>query len=240
LPPAIILPVLLGRIVATTSKFYPNAVSDPLRDRTLALAGVFQAARLTQQLAREGQADKRAFATSVRSILALEAPTTDAVFGGAAGLGLGLTMLRDKLTGDTSQADIEVARYVISLMQLEAVLRRQPDMLEAIGKGIQAIEQQMKFFATEESDTDTVHPTLADKLAELYQQTISTLAPRIMVNGEHGYLQNPAIAAKVRTALLAGIRSAVLWRQKGGSRWQLLFLRKRIATEAGALLRETA
>jgi len=126
---------------------------------------------------------------------------------------------------------------VIALMQLEAVLGRQPDMLEAIGKGIQAIEQQMKFFATEESDPDTIHPTLTDKLAELYQQTISTLAPRIMVNGEHGYLQNPAIAAKVRAALLAGIRSAVLWRQKGGSRWQLLFLRKRIAAEADELLR---
>lgn len=212
-------------------------MTDSLRDRTLALAGVFQAARLTQQLAREGQADKRAFVSSVRSILALEAPTTDAVYGGAAGLTLGLAMLRDKLTGDSTQADLEVARYVIALMQLEAVLGRQPDMLEAIGNGIQAIEQQMKFFAAEESDADAIHPTLADKLAELYQQTISTLSPRIMVNGEHGYLQNPAIAAKVRSALLAGIRSAVLWRQKGGSRWQLLFLRKRIAAEAGELLR---
>ncbi len=212
-------------------------MTDSLRDRTLALAGVFQAARLTQQLAREGQADKRAFASSVRSILALEAPTTDAVYGGAAGLTLGLAMLRDKLTGDSTQADLEVARYVIALMQLEAVLGRQPDMLEAIGNGIQAIEQQMKFFVAEESDADAIHPTLADKLAELYQQTISTLSPRIMVNGEHGYLQNPAIAAKVRSALLAGIRSAVLWRQKGGSRWQLLFLRKRIAAEAGELLR---
>lgn len=209
-----------------------------MRDRTLALAGVFQAARLTQQLAREGQTDKRAFATCVRSVLALEAPTTDAVYGSSAGLGIGLAMLRDKLTGDTNQADIEVARYVISLMQLEAVLGRRPDMLEAIGNGIQTIEQQMKFFATEVSEPDAVHPTLTEKLAELYQQTISTLAPRIMVNGEHGHLQNPAIAAKVRTALLAGIRSAVLWRQKGGSRWQLLFLRKRIAAEAGQLLGE--
>jgi len=110
-----------------------------LRDRTLALAGVFQAARLTQQLAREGLADKRAFSASVRSILALEAPTTDAVYGGVGGLRLGLTMLRDKLTGETTQADIEVARYVIALMQLEAVLRRRPEMLGAIGQGIQAI-----------------------------------------------------------------------------------------------------
>jgi len=220
-------------------KVIPDPVSESLRDRTLALAGVFQAARLTQQLAREGQADKRAFAASVRSVLALEAPTTDAVYGGVGGLRLGLTMLRDKLTGETTQADIEVARYVIALMQLEAVLRRRPEMLGAIGQGIQSIEQQMKFFASEESDPDSVHPALAEKLAELYQQTISTLAPRIMVNGEHGYLQNPAIATKVRTALLAGIRSAVLWRQKDGARWQLLFLRRRIATEAEALLRES-
>jgi high frequency lysogenization protein len=78
---------------------------------------------------------------------------------------------------------------------------------------------------------------LIEKLAELYTQTISTLTPRIMVNGEHGHLENPVIAAKVRTALFAGIRSAFLWHQLGGNRWQLLFSRKKIANEAREILR---
>jgi len=57
-----------------------------------------------------------------------------------------------------------------------------------------------------------------------------------MVSGEHGHLANPVIAAKVRAALLAGIRSAVLWRQLGGRRWQLLFSRGKIARTAAELL----
>ena len=83
---------------------------------------------------------------------------------------------------------------------------------------------------------DGVHPLLVEKLAELYSRTISTLTPRIMVSGEHGHLANPAIAARVRAALLAGIRSAVLWRQLGGRRWQLLLRRGRIARAAADLL----
>jgi high frequency lysogenization protein len=61
-----------------------------------------------------------------------------------------------------------------------------------------------------------------------------------MVNGEHGHLGNPVVAAKVRAALFAGIRSAFLWHQLGGNRWQLLFSRKKIATEAGKILRGSA
>ncbi|MEK7758734.1 MAG: DUF489 family protein, partial [Pseudomonadota bacterium] len=49
-------------------------------------------------------------------------------------------------------------------------------------------------------------------------------------------LSNPAIADKVRAALLAGIRSAVLWRQLGGRRWQLLFSRGKLARTAAELL----
>ena len=57
-----------------------------------------------------------------------------------------------------------------------------------------------------------------------------------MVNGEHGYLSNPTIAAKVRAALFAGIRSAFLWHQLGGNRWQLLFRRRKITNEATQII----
>jgi high frequency lysogenization protein len=232
------VPVAIGRSQFEPSSSRETEVSDPFRDRILALAGVFQGARLTQQLAREGQADKAAFFASVNSILMLDATSTAEVYGGVGGVRLGLTLLRDKLTGNTEPNDVEMARYVISLIQLEAVLGRRPEMLETIRTGIAATEKQMQFFAKENEDEDVVHPTLVEKLAELYSQTLSTLNPRIMVNGEHGHLANPLIAAKVRAALFAGIRSAVLWRQKGGNRWQLLFSRKKTALEAGRWLDE--
>jgi len=210
-------------------------VAGSFHDQVLALAGIFQSACLVQQLAREGHTDSAALRTSIQSILALDAPDVGTIYGSARGVRLGLELLNTKLTGKTKSADMEMARYVVALVQLESSLRRNPKMLDDIRQGIDTARAQMKFF---ESDTpaDGVHPLLMEKLAQLYSQTISTLTPRIMVSGEHGHLSNPAIAAKVRAALLAGIRSAVLWRQLGGRRWQLLFSRGKLARTAAELL----
>ncbi|MBS1235582.1 MAG: lysogenization protein HflD [Proteobacteria bacterium] len=204
-------------------------------DQVLALAGIFQSACLVQQLAREGHTDSAALRASIQSILALDAPDVETIYGGARGVHLGLELLHTKLTGKTKSADMEMARYVVALVQLENSLRRRPTMLDDIRQGIDTARAQMKFFESD-APTDGVHPLLMEKLAQLYSQTISTLTPRIMVSGEHGHLSNPAIAAKVRAALLAGIRSAVLWRQLGGRRWQLLFSRGKIARTAAELL----
>lgn len=212
-----------------------GSVSRPIRDQVLALAGLFQSALLVQRFAREGIADAEGFAVSIRSILAVDAASVSAVYGGTTGLRIGLEHLRDAISGRSSSADVEVARYVVWMLHLESRLRRRQGMLDAIRKGIETARSQMRFFGNSETE-EAVHPRLVEKLAELYSQTISTLVPRIMVSGEHVYLANPAIAAKVRALLLAGIRSAVLWRQIGGNRWQLMFRRRRIAQVATELL----
>lgn len=206
-----------------------------MRDRTLALAGVFQAAHLVRQLAHEGRCDNVAFVASVDSIRKLEAGDTDEVFGGAQGTRTGLEFLRDKLASTAETIDVEVARYVVSMLHLAGKLAGRAETQDAIRDGIGNIERQMRFF---EPSEDGVHPKLVEKLAELYVQTLSTLAPRIMVSGEHGYLVNPSVAAKVRTALFAGIRAAFLWRQLGGRRWQLLLSRRKICLAANSLLDE--
>lgn len=208
-------------------------------DQVLALAGVFQAARLTQQLARDGRADAGALRASLDSLLRIDAPTTESIFGGTAGLRQGLTILRDKLTGESDQRDLETARYVIALMQLEARLRREPEVQQTIRQGIEPLAAQV---SAEDSTLDEAarEQLLVDKLAELYTQTLSNLPPRIIVNGDHGHLANPTIASRVRSTLFAGVRAALLWRQLGGNRWQLLFGRKKIAAEAGRILSECA
>jgi high frequency lysogenization protein len=210
-------------------------VAGSFHDQVLALAGVFQSACLVQQCAREGRADGAALHASIQSILALDAPDVETIYGGMRGVRLGLEMLSTKLTGKTKPSDLEMARYVIAMVQLEGSLRRKPKMLDDIRQGIEAARSQMKFFEND-ALAESVHPLLLDKLAELYSQTLSTLTPRIMVSGEHGHLANPAIAAKVRATLFAGIRSAVLWHQLGGRRWQLLFSRGKIARAAAELL----
>tara|TARA_B100001996_G_scaffold303439_1_gene244254 strand:- start:601 stop:966 length:366 start_codon:yes stop_codon:yes gene_type:complete len=73
------------------------------------------------------------------------------------------------------------------------------------------------------------------QLSNIYRETISTISFRIQVAGKVEYLKNENIANRIRGLLFAGIRSAVLWHQLKGRRWQLLFYRKRIQETAGAI-----
>ena len=73
--------------------------------------------------------------------------------------------------------------------------------------------------------------------ASLYQDTISTFRQRIQVQGDMRHLQQPNNAAKIRALLLTGIRSARLWRQLGGHRWQMVFSRSKLLKELYPLLR---
>ena len=212
-------------------------VNSRLRDRTLALAGVFQATRLLQQLAREGHADPTAIAVSINSVLEIDSATIDDIYSGPRGVALGLQLLKDKLRGHAGPNDMEMARYVINVLQLERRLSDNSAMLSAIRDGIESTIAQMKFFRAENKDpNEQIHPNLAAKLAELYTMTLSTSTPRIIVNGEQGYLENPSIADKVRSLLLAATRSAFLWRQLGGRRWQLLLRRNAVIHAAVQIL----
>jgi high frequency lysogenization protein len=51
---------------------------------------------------------------------------------------------------------------------------------------------------------------------------------RIQVAGSAIYLQQPAIAQRIRCLLFAAIRSAFLWQQLGGTRVHLVLYRKNL------------
>ena len=93
------------------------------------------------------------------------------------------------------------------------------------------MQQQLEHF-------DVVHPNVTARLADIYMKHISTLGPRIMVSGEHNYLEATDNANRVRALLLAGIRAAVLWEQLGGGRLQFLMRRKLFATTAQEMLNQ--
>nr|MBA3573317.1 DUF489 family protein [Pyrinomonadaceae bacterium] len=94
-------------------------------------------------------------------------------------------------------------------------------MLDLLGTRLRAVQQQMP------AEGFTDDSTLA-AIASSYQETLSTLKFRIQVRGDARFLRDPEVANKVRAALLAGVRAALLWHQVGGRRWQLPFYRKRI------------
>ena len=60
----------------------------------------------------------------------------------------------------------------------------------------------------------------------IYQDTFSKLRYRIKVSGSAQYLEDTKNSDVIRSLLLAGVRSAFLWRQLGGRRWKLLLRRK--------------
>ncbi len=197
-------------------------------DRTLALAGIFQAAKLVQSAAYTGTTDTQPQMQSLQSVLALESVDVAGIYGGEAGVMVGLECLGQHLRGKANR-DVEISRYAILLMHLAHKLMRQPEMLESIRRGIARASEQIVHYPLD-------HPNVIAGLADIYVNTISTLQPRILVNGEQEYLRNDDNANRIRALLLAGIRSAVLWFQTGGSRWRLLFQPTRYAREAERLL----
>jgi len=198
------------------------------RDRIIALAGIFQAAALTRQVAQKGVADTKAMEASIYSLFQIDAPSVEAVYGGVKGVRTGLQQLHAQLSSAALQ-NPEIARYVLSLMHLERKLAANPGMMKQITGAIRSASGQLEHFPM-------LHSNILARLGDLYSETISTLQPRIMVNGEQMHLQNPDNANKIRALLLSGIRSAMLWRQCGGKRLQLLFGRGRMAALAKNLL----
>ncbi len=202
-----------------------------ITNQTIALAGIAQAAALVQQLATTGTADTVAMETSIGSVLKIDSDSVVDVYGGSLdGLKLGLVQLSEQMTG-YKITNPDQARYSASLVFLEQQLSGRKDMLKTIQAGIEKAQSQSEHFGL-------LHENVMANLGDIYHSTISTFQPRIMVNGDPMHLSNPDIANKIRACLLAGIRSAILWKQCGGTRWKFLFYRKKIQTELQALLKQ--
>jgi high frequency lysogenization protein len=208
-------------------------VNNALRDKTLALAGVFQAAKLAQQLARRGHVDDAPLEASIRSVLITDSINTVSIYGGVEGVRVGLDTLCEKMGGGQAKSDeFEIARYVLQLVQLARKLASDDAIAGDIAQRIDRIKNEYS------GDNGASRTQLYASLAQLYKDTLSSLRPKIIVQGEHGYLADPEVVDKVRTVLLAGVRSAFLWGQLGGSRWQLLFDRRNQLAAAKEILAE--
>jgi high frequency lysogenization protein len=196
-------------------------------ERVLALAGLFQATALVQQLANEGRCDDAALEASLASVFRIDADTVAGVFDGVGNVRLGLRTLVSQL--EDNQRDIAVMRTSITVLRLERSLSRKSELLTTLQEGIVAARRQVEHFGV-------AHPNVAARLAELYANTLSTLKPRVMVTGMPAQLQQKPVVDRVRASLLAAVRAAVLWHQLGGRQWHLVVYRKRASMLARGLL----
>lgn len=185
------------------------------RDRIIALAALMQAISLVQQIAETGQVDQIEFETLLKSLLAINAPTAEAIYGDISLLESGLKQLTNQLS--KSKKDVRQLRYAINLLHLERQLAKRPAMMDLINRKIEQMPQQIDYFG------GINNPQVIARFADIYHRTISELTPRIQVHGDPRFLQQADNVNRIRTLLLAGVRAAILWRQKKGCRWHFVF-----------------
>ena len=203
-------------------------MSRPIPERVLALAGVLQALSQVRRIADTGQSDAVVVQTALDSVFRIDADTPEEVYGRVTNLAPGLKLLRDYLNKQSS--DEGLTRLALSVLQLERRFVGESNTVNAVASGIADIASQAEA-------SGSTHPDVLSALGGLYADTISHLRPRVMVQGNPHYLGQPGVVAEIRAILLAAVRSAVLWRQLGGSFWDLLFWRRAMADAASEWLR---
>ncbi len=200
-----------------------------LKDQTLALSGVLQAAVLVDKLARDGTVDHHEIETATNAIFNTNPSSTLDVYGSVQNMRTGLHSLRTMLNKEGKGVSAEVVRYGMSILHIGHKIRKNNKLLESLGAGIDKAKNQADYFK------DQNHESVIGSLANAYLENISKLNFRVQVTGNPTFLQDDKIASKVRALLLFGIRSAMLWQQIGGHRWHFLFKRGAIVKAAREL-----
>lgn len=193
-----------------------NAMSE----RMLALAGLVQALRQVRQIAETGQADTAVVATALDSVFRIDADSPAAVYGNARALVPGLNLLRDYFSNQGT--DELLPRLALAVIQLERRFVREGETAARVHDGIVALSPSAQRLGS-------MHPDVLAALGSLYADTVSHLRPRVLVQGNPHYLGQAGVVAEIRAVLLAALRSAVLWRQLGGSLWDFLLRRSEMA-----------
>ena len=98
----------------------------PIQQQVIALAGVVQAARMVDQVAKTGSYPAAFFEASLRSLFTFDAPTVDAVYGNIQGVKLGLRSVVDMLTDATNEDHVAMGAYVRGLLKLRINLANGP------------------------------------------------------------------------------------------------------------------
>lgn len=197
------------------------------RDAVLALSGSLQALAEVRRIAGHGQGDNRLIEPPVRALLAEYDGDLPALYGGREALQAGLRLLSDHLM---QPRDADLTRYLVAVLTVERRLTRNRAVFAEMVEGIGKAARQAEYFGS------PLHANVVRNIGDLYSRTVSTVRPRIMVQGDRAYLEDERNAALIRTLLLAAIRGISLWRQAGGRRSHLIFRRARLIQTTRELL----
>jgi high frequency lysogenization protein len=194
-------------------------------ESNIALAGLCQAVALVKKIARGSEFDNQTLMTSLNSITIINSENTEQVFGDTSQLTLGYQTLIAQLSGQSTNKDVEITRYIANLLSIERKLSSSKKSMAALGERISNVQRQQLHL-------DLTNNQELSNLASIYTDVVSPVARKIQVAGDPEMLKLPDNQHRVRALLLAGVRAAVLWRQLGGKRRHILFSRQQIIDSA--------
>ena len=191
-----------------------------LKNETISLGAIYQACNEIKKIAWQGEINNNIIEPLINSVYQTTSEEIEDVFISIKRLNSGLDFLRRQLVGDAFSRDGEVSRYFEAIGILVKNMNKKDDVLNKL-----RTELTKQSMPINEDNLDQ-HALF---LSELYLSTISTVEPRIIVNGDNKYLTDKKNAAMIRSLLLCAIRSYILWKQSGGSKFRILLFKKKIA-----------
>jgi len=191
-----------------------------LKNETISLGAIYQACNEIKKIAWQGEINNNIIEPLINSVYQTTSEEIEDVFISIKRLNSGLDFLRRQLVGDAFSRDGEVSRYFEAIGILVKNMNKKDDVLNKL---------RMELTKQSMSITEDNLDQHALFLSELYLNTISTVEPRIIVNGDNKYLTDKKNAAMIRSLLLCAIRSYILWQQSGGSKFRIFLFKKKIA-----------
>ena len=191
-----------------------------LRNETISLGAIYQACNEIKKIAWQGEINNNIIEPLINSVYQTTSEEIEDVFISIKRLNSGLDFLRKQLVGDAFSKDGEVSRYFEAIGILVKNMNKNDEILNKLRTEL--TKQSMPI----NKDNLDQHALF---LSELYLSTISTVEPRIIVNGDNKYLTDKKNAAMIRSLLLCAIRSYILWQQSGGSKFRIFIFKKKIA-----------
>ena len=191
-----------------------------LKNETISLGAIYQACNEIKKIAWQGEINNNIIEPLINSVYQTTSEEIEDVFISIKRLNSGLDFLRRQLVGDAFSRDGEVSRYFEAIGILVKNMNKKDEVLNKL-----RTELTKQSMPINEDNLDQ-HALF---LSELYLSTISTVEPRIIVNGDNKYLTDKKNAAMIRSLLLCAIRSYILWQQSGGSKFRIFIFKKKIA-----------
>lgn len=196
-----------------------------LPSRCIAFSAICQAASIVDQIARTGIcSDVIAFEASLMSTLKIDSDSPLEIYGGYESLAVGIKSAIEQLENTSGKRNLQVTKYIIGMISLENKLTANSSLLKILSERINQVQRQL-------SHANISDLSVLKSFDSIYKDIVSGLGPKIQVNGTPACLQQEISQHKIRALLLSGVRAAVLWRQLGGKRRQLIFSRKAILNQ---------